>query len=371
MKFVVSTTELVSVISKIQNVVSSKPPIPLLANLLLEARDDQLIISVTDLTISMKATMYARVQSSGAVTLPARRLFHLLRELTLPQTHFEVIDSIARIQSGASHFSLNGMQATKFPTITEELQAPSICFDALELKEMLARVAFAAAREDPKNALNGVYIPLSSHAMAIVGTDGKRLAKLSVPTPLHDLETSYLVPLKAVEEITKILDSEQMAKVYFLEKKLGIEVDNFYLVTKLLAGEYPDFERIIPKGYTTSIKLHKEELETLLKQIALFTKDRASSAAFKFTHGELQLKAATHSVGEGQVSMPVDYHNEDFEIAFNPHFFLDILRHCKGEVVTLSLTNSYNPGLIADNSHATFVLMPMRLQIENDELACV
>jgi DNA polymerase III subunit beta len=150
--------------------------------------------------------------------------------------------------------------------------------------------------------------------------------------------------------------------LHLLPDKISVEKESSTLVTQLIPGDFPDIDNIIPESPATSLKLHKEELMTLLRQIALFMPSFGHSVQFTFQEGELKLNATSSEIGEGQVSMPVDYHGDQLVIAFNPLLFHDILRHCEDEVVSLALFDPYNPGLISDSKGAEFVLMPMRLQ---------
>jgi DNA polymerase-3 subunit beta len=228
---------------------------------------------------------------------------------------------------------------------------------------MLVRTAFAAAREDSRQVLNGVLFQQTAEGVFFIGTDGKRLAKLTAPIEVSQ-PGSYILPLKAVEEMIKILDQpEESCKVTLMPDKFALEVGSITLITKLLSGHYPDISRVIPQKSAHPIALHREELISLLRQVALFTSEHSSSVRFSFTPGELQLSAISGEIGEGKVSMPVNYAGEKFDVAFNPHYFLDILRHSKDETVHFDISDPYNPGMITDSSSALFVLMPMRLDV--------
>jgi DNA polymerase-3 subunit beta len=198
-----------------------------------------------------------------------------------------------------------------------------------------------------------------------VGADGKRLAKTETNISLEsEFSGEYILPLKAVEEISKLLGEEEQATIYLGDDKVAVESGSMMLVTKLLAGEYPHFEQIAAAPSEKRITLHREELITLLRQISLFTDEHSLSVRFLFIRGELIVTANCAEVGEGRVSMPVNYTQEDIEIAFNPFFFLDILRHSKDEIVTLGISDPYNPGVITDSTHSLFIIMPMRLHNE-------
>jgi DNA polymerase-3 subunit beta len=364
MKFIISRIELLNLIAKIQAIVPAKPSLPILSNVLLEAQDDQLILSATDLTVSMRAFADAQVQEEGAITLPAKKFFQLVRELTSSQVEVHAqTPETAHINCGSSHFKMSGMHKSEFPALPDLSGGVSIDIENTLLKEMLIRSSFAAARDDNRQVLNGILLQHKDKLATFIGTDGKRLARLYAEVNLPEAQIgSYVLPLKAVEEIIKLIDvKDDKSKLTFLADKIGLEIGTVTLITKLLNGQYPDVDRVIPKKASDPISLHREELMSLLRQVSLFTTDHSSAVRFTFAPGELHLTAMSGTVGEGKVSMSVNYGGPTFDVAFNPHFFLDILRHCKDESVNLSLSDAFNPGLITDSTTAHFVLMPMRL----------
>lgn len=365
MKVVISRSELVELIGKIQGIVPSKPPIPVLANVLIEAQDDQIILSVTDLTVSMRVFASAKVFEEGSIALPARRFFQLVRELTAPQVEIHSTNGESTsINAGSSHFKLQGMPKDEFPALPDCLGGAGFTIPNAKLKEMFSRSLFAAARDDSRQVLNGILLELLNKQAVFTGTDGKRLAKLQTAIETTEEHSgSYILPLKAVEEIIKLLDNkEDLTELKLLEDKVALEVDNTMLITKLIVGEYPDVSRVIPQKTESPLSLHREELISLLRQVALFTTDTSSSVRFTFLTGELHLAAVNSDLGEGNVSMPVNYTGPKLEIAFNPHYFLDLLRHSKDETIHFDVTDPYNPGLMTDSTDAHFVIMPMRLE---------
>ncbi len=364
MKLTIPRIDLLNLIAKIQAIVPSKPALPVLNNILLEARDDQLVLSTTDLTISMQAFANAAIQEEGAITLPAKKFFQLVRELTSSQVEIHAQSSeSAHINCGSSHFKMSGMHKNEFPTFPDMSGGVSLEISNHLLKEMLIRSSFAAARDDNRQVLNGILLQHKQKTALFIGTDGKRLARVSAEVNLSEDQTgSYILPLKAVEEMIKLIDiKDDQSKLTFFSDKIGLEIGNVTLITKLLNGQYPDVDRVIPKKAISPITLHREELMSLLRQVSLFTEDQSSSVRFTFAPGELHLTAMNGAIGEGKVSMSVNYGGSKFDVAFNPHYFFDILRNCKDETVLLSLSDAFNPGLITDSTTAHFVLMPMRL----------
>ncbi len=347
MKLIISRAELQSLISKIQGVVPSKPPIPVLANVLVEAQDDQIILSATDLTVSMRVYASAKVVEEGALALPAKRFFQLVRELTAPQVELHALSGeLAYLNAGTSHFKLQGMSKEEFPALPSFEEGIRLCLPHLQLKEMLSRTLFAVARDDSKKVLNGILLELMNNQATFIGTDGKRLAKLQMSLEaLPEEQGAYILPLKAVEEIIKLLDEKEgSAELVLLQDKIALEMENTTLISKLIVGQYPDVTSVIPEKSETPLILHREELISLLRQVVLFTTESSSSVRFSFSSGELHLAATSFELGEGKVSMPVNYTGPKIDIAFNPQYFLDILRHTKDESVKFAITDAYSPG---------------------------
>jgi DNA polymerase III subunit beta len=371
MKFVLSTQELNYLISKIQNVVGQKATIPILSNFLIEAFNDELILTATDLTVGIRCFTEAKILEEGATTLPAKRLAQLMRELTAANVEISCnSNEVTTIVAGTSRFKLNGMAKNEFPSLPDLSAAHQFRINQSELKDMFFRTSFAVSKEDNRYVLTGVLMQIMNGTAIFVGTDGKRLARAFTPINVDSsFSGQYIIPLKAVDEILKNLTDEGEAKISLMSDKIAVEANNTRVISKLLAGEYPDVNRVIPERSDVVVLLHREELLTLLRQISLFTADHHHSVRFTFTDGELKLSANTMEIGEGHVTMPVNYQGPKLEIAFNPGFFIDILRHCKGETVTLGLTDPYNPGIITDKEDIStpikvsplFVIMPMRL----------
>jgi DNA polymerase-3 subunit beta len=376
MKFVISTQELNYLITKCQNVVSQKSTMPILANLMIEARNGEIVVTATDLTVGIRCITEAKILEEGVTTLPAKKFASLIRELTAINVEVTTDESeVTELIADASRFKLNGMSAATFPSLPDLAGSIPLKLSQANLKEMFFSTAFAVSREDSRFALTGVFLHIENGKVVFVGTDGKRLAKNELPFEIDaSISGRYIIPLKAVEEILKNLEDEGDVTLHLTSDKIAIETENTILITKLLSGDYPDYNRVIPDSSGASVALHREELMHLLRQVSLFTPSEGiqSSVRFTFVSGEVKLNANAAEVGEGKVSMPVNYHGPQLDIAFNPHFFLDILRHTKGETVNIALTDSFNPGVITDTlppseeeqekkSTSLFVLMPMRL----------
>ncbi len=363
MKFVISRNELGNLIKKIQSVVPQSTPIPILTHVLIEACNDELIFTATDLTVSTRCVVKAKIYETGSVSLPSKRFFQLVKELT--ESNLEIFSKpgeMATITCGSSRFRLLSMGKEDFPMLPDMQNTIRFTIPAEQLRDMLQRTSFAVSREESRYVLTGVLLTIANGTMTVVGTDGKRLAKTDTEIALDkSFSGDYIIPIKAVEEISKLCVEDAEATIFLDQAKIAVECENTLLITKLLSGEFPDFSPVISTQSSVRLDLHREELITLLKQVALFTNENTHSVKFSFTPGELTLTANCSKVGEGKVSMAVNYDGDRLDIAFNPFFFLDILKHSKDELVCLGISDSYNPGIITDSTSSLFVIMPMRL----------
>jgi DNA polymerase-3 subunit beta len=373
MKFVIATQELNFLLSKCLNIIPIKPTAPILGNIQIEAVNDELIFTATDLMVGIRCFTDAKILAEGSTALPARRLAQLVKELTAVNVEIATnSNQVTEINANSSRFKLNGMSCEEFPSLPELEDSLQIKMLQADLKEVLYRTSFAVSREDSRYVLTGTSLSIANGKAIFVGTDGKRLAKVEIPVAIdNSIQGVYIIPIKAIEEIQKNLLDEGDVVLYLMKDKIAVEANQTLLISKLLSGDYPDINRVIPFHNEVKVTLHREELSALLRQITPFIGPNVQSVRFTFSNGELTINVNAADIGEGKVSMPVDYHGKMIEIAFNPGFFHDILRHCRGETVTLAINDAYNPGLITDDWQSTttvgqplFVIMPMRLSEE-------
>ncbi|MFQ5729783.1 MAG: DNA polymerase III subunit beta, partial [Waddliaceae bacterium] len=314
----------------------------------------------------------AKILKEGSTTLPAKKFASLIRELTSANVEITTnANEVTEIVAASSRFKLNGMGCNDFPPFPELSDSVEINIPQQQLKEMFFHTSFAVSREDDRYTMTGVFLQLDNGRVSLVGTDGKRLAKAHINTEADkSLSKNYIIPMRAVEAVLSNLKDDGEATLYLMPEKIAVKTENMVLVTKLLVGDFPDFNAVIPEKTDTVLSLHREELMSLLRQVSLFTAEASHSVRFSFGNGELKLSANTMEIGEGKVSMPVNYHGPQLDIAFNPMFFIDILRHSKAETVTMGLIDSFNPGAITGagnlqnpipETNPLFVLMPMRL----------
>jgi DNA polymerase-3 subunit beta len=370
MKFIIPTQELNFIVQKILNVVPQKPALPILSIILIDVHGGILTVTGTDLTVGITCRTEVKMIEEGSTTLPSRKLGPLVKELT--STHAQISTNenhITQLVANTSKFKIHGIEGSTYPQLPDLLGATQFKIPQKILKDLLYRVSFAIPREDDRFVLTGALMTLAGGQVTLLATDGKRLARARASIAMApEFNGSYVIPSKAIDELLKHLKDNGEALVSLLHDKIGVEIDGITLITKLLAGDYPDVSQVIPEKSDIIVTLHKEELTSLLRQVSLFIADHTHSVKLSFSEGDLQISANSSEVGEGKVNMPANYRGPKMDIAFNPSYFLDILRHIKEETFNLGVTDPFNPGVITENegkfgleASPLFVLMPMRL----------
>jgi DNA polymerase III subunit beta len=361
-------------VNSVQNIVALRTPMPILNNILVDASDSKVTLTATDLTVGIRCTGTAKVVESGTITVPARKLAQLLKELNVSYIEFSGNDKGSQVVADSATFRLRGMPKGDFPSLPDLSGAQRVIVKQQDLKDGLFRTAFAVSLEENRYTLTGVSMQVSENGALFVGTDGKRLARMVIPVQAEGrLSYQCIIPAKAVTELAKDLsDDGESATLYLLPDKVAVESNNRLVLTKLLSGEYPDVERVIPTQSVAVVAIHREELSALLRQVSLFITEKDNSVRCSLNEGALHLSANAADIGDGQVSMNISYAGPRFDIAFNPVHFLDILRHTKGEFVYMGFQDSFNPMILSDVEFGTtteqfpsplFILMPLRLNL--------
>lgn len=375
MKFTISRLECLDLINRVAGIVSPKPVMPILSNVLIEASGSTVKMSTSDQMVGICCTSQALIEEEGGITLPMRHFAQLIRQLTTHQLELHSQGLKTEIVTQSSSFTLRGIHAAEFPALPTLTGAHSFTVPQGTLKHLLVSTAFAAARDDPRLLLSSVMLTIQNQEARLLAVDGKRLARTLLPLKVDSSFTTRIcIPLKAVEEIASNLteDLTEMATVSILGDRIAVECNHVTLISKLLEGEYPNYWEIIPESSPITLSLHREELLSILRQIVLFCSSDSQSVRFCLQPQKLVFIKNSAELGEGVVSMPVDYNGDPLEIAFNPQAFLEIVRHCKGTTILVGLNDAYNPFVITDpqdnsttqdNAHDTplYILMPMRL----------
>ncbi len=363
MKFAAQKTDFLEVLEKTYPVVATKSTLSILANALIETGEGMVVFTTTNLQVAVRSRMPATVLETGSTTLPARTLFEIARELQPGEITVEVDpDNVASISCGSSFFKVLGISREEFPRVVEFEGDPIFTMPQAVLKRLLHRTSFAVSREDPRHFLTGLYMVVRDGRLVLVGTDGRRLSRMEAElgTP-PDFAASMIVPIKAIEELEKMLTTEGDALVFLSGNQVGFKVGTDLLVSLLIDAKFPDYEGVIPKTSAARAFLPREEFAAVVRQAALLTSEQSSSVRLAFKEGELVVTASTPELGEARVAMPVKFEGKPVTIGFNPRCLRDVLNCMDENEVNLGLTDSVSPGVIAGEGGFLHLIMPMRL----------
>jgi DNA polymerase-3 subunit beta len=363
MKFSVSKDKLLEGLSIVQNVVSTRTTLPILSNVLLQASEGEIRLTTTDLDVGVRGSVEAQVERSGATTLPARRLFSIVRELPAAEIYVDVDSkNLASIRSGPSYFKILGLPEEEFPPLPRFDDAKLFTIAQKDLKDGLKKTSYAISTDETRYVLNGTLFSFKDNKLTLVATDGRRLALVDLELEFpRSQEIDVIVPTKAVTELQRLVKDEGDVKVSIGENQIAFEINQTLLVSKLIEGNYPNYRQVIPSEAKERVTLERETLLNAVRRVALLASEKSNSVKLSFSKGNIDIVATTPEVGEARESLVAMYKGREFSIAFNPEFLMAPLRNLSTDEVYLDLIDEMSPGVIKIAGPFLYVLMPMRL----------
>ena len=363
MKFTAQKEGLFEALQKTHAIVASKSTLSILANVLVEALEEKVMFTTTNLQVAIRSVAAANVSETGASTIPARTLFAIIRELPSSEISVDISEeNVASISCGESFFKVLGISKDEFPHVAEFEGEPLFSIGQADFKKMLYRTSFAVSREDPRHFLTGMYFSIQNGRLALVATDGKRLSRVSREIDLDPEYTGELiVPIKAIEELEKMLGEEGDVLISVLGNQIGFRVGTDLLVSLLIDAKYPDYGAVIPETSPCKATLDREEFQAMVRQAALLTSEQSCSVRLKFEETLLVITASSPELGEARVAMPVKLEGPPLTIGFNPGCLREALDHLGEEQVTFELTDAVSPGVFTREDDFLHLIMPMRL----------
>src|SRR5215469_10395896 len=332
MEFTVSKSDLTRELSLSQGVVEKKTTIPILSNVLLEASGERIALTATDLELGIRCSCPARVKKEGSGTIPARKLLDYVRLLPEGDVNMKFLENHwASITSGRSRTRIAGMSRESFPELPV-MPEPTAEIPIKTLTAMIARTQFAISMEESRFTLNGALLLLRPEGLTMVSTDSHRLAFVQAAAANSgkvDQQFRALIPKKAMSELMKLADEAGPdGKAIFSgdDNHLFFQVGHRLLMTRKLTGNFPDYERVLPKDHSQSAKLQKDEIKSAIERVAQFADERSRAIRVRFTNGEVRIFSSSVETGESEESVPSEYAGPDLEIGFNAQYLLDFLR---------------------------------------------
>ena len=365
MKFSAEREELLKPLQAVIGVVERRQTMPILANVLLSARDGQISITATDLEVELVASGPLDVDTAGEVTVPGRKLLDICRALpdgakiSLSQSGDKV-----QVRSGRSKFVLATLPAAEFPAIDDINPDSNLDVDQGTLGRLLERTHFAMAQQDVRYYLNGLLVETGDGVLRAVATDGHRLALSQSETGGSGAPAKQvIVPRKGVLELQRLLGDEGEVRLALSNNHIRIELDGIRFTSKLIDGRFPEYDRVIPKDPGNELTADREVLKGALQRTAILSNEKYRGIRLMLKDGGLKLQAHNPEQEEAEEEVEVDYTGEDMEIGFNVNYLVDALNAVGGDEVTLGFVDSNSSCLLREpgNDDCQYVVMPMRL----------
>ena len=369
MEIKISSETFLKGVQKVQGVVESKGAMPILSHLLVTTEDKGITLKATDLEIGMMGFYEAEVVKPGAVTLSARKLFDILKEL--PNADVRLVkeeNEWVTLTCGKARFRLPGLPAADYPKLPEYSQDAVMEFSGKQLKEMIRKTLFAISPDETRQALNGLLLEIEKDKVNLVGTDGHRLSLVKRPAGKNNGASpdpgGYLLPKKVLSELVKSVEDEETIYQFSVkDNQLAFIHDKEVIVSRKIDGKFPNYRQVIPSDNHLQIAVNKEDLVHALKRVALFADEKSKMVRFEIREGNLTLISDNTELGAAREEMEIGYQGEEVIIGLNARYVLDVLSVVEANEVILNLKDQNHSCLITVGEDADFmsIVMPMRL----------
>ncbi|MCH2678564.1 MAG: DNA polymerase III subunit beta [Alphaproteobacteria bacterium] len=374
MKFTIDRSALLTALQHVHSVVERRNTIPILSNVLIEAKEDGVYLTATDMDIAVIEKINlekSEVMQLGTITTSAQMLYDIVRKLpenVKVELLSEKNDRLG-IKASSSSFALNCLPAEDFPSISQEEFKFTFSLETNDLIRLIDKTSFAMSLEETRYYLNGIYLHAVKDAegekLRTVSTDGHRLSRvdMNIPEGANEIP-GVIVPRKTIMEIRKLLeDHSDTINLSLSDNKIKLSFSNVILTSKLLDGTFPDYSRVIPEQNDKTVTISNQLLSEAVDRVSTVSTDKTRAIKVNISKGNLIISATNPDKGSASESLDVIYDGEEVEIGFNSKYVLDVARQIKGNEIIIKLSDSVSPTLVydKDDKGVLFVLMPMRV----------
>jgi DNA polymerase-3 subunit beta len=370
MEFSVSKSAMLNELSTTQGVVERKTTIPILSNLLIEAKGNRLTITATDLELSIRTSCEAKIKKEGAGTIPAKKLIELVRLLPEGEIKFKLLENHwVEVVSDKKKYKLVGMAKENFPALPV-MPHVLVKIPAAILESLIGKTKFAISMEESRYTLNGGLLILKPDTLAMVATDGHRLALAETDQKLAGLngEVKVLIPKKAMDEVEKLASTAGSdAHVDFAkdESHLFFQVGHRLLISRILTGQFPNYEAVLPRDNNKSVVLDRTELSDAVRRVSQLADQRSHAVKLAVSQEGIEISASSPEYGEAKENIEKEYKGDPISIGFNSSYMLDFLAAAADGPVSIELKDEQSAGQmrpLADESYRyRYIIMPMRI----------
>lgn len=362
MKIKISKENLLIGIQAVQNVVSSKTTLPILSNILIEAKKDSLKLNATDLDIGISCEVPVEIIEEGAITIPAKRFGDIIRELPLG----DVIVSVKKnnqvdIEGKNCRFKLNGLPKDEFPKFPEFKDKEVIQIEQKDLKEMLKLTSFAVSHEESRYILNGILMEITADTVRMIATDGRRLAKIQKKLfKSSKKEVNVIIPIKTVQEINRNLKDDGIVSFVVGSNQVLFDIDGVLIATRIIEGEFPNYNQVIPKESDQKAIVNSKEFLAAIRRANLLATPDFQAIKFEIFSDKMVISKQTPDIGESREEIPIQYGGPELMVGFNPSFFIDFLKNVNIESIPIDFLGVDKPAVIRIEDYL-YLALPMRI----------
>lgn len=364
MHFEINKDDFLKGLQTVQNAISQKNTLPILSNLLLETDKEDIKLTATDLDIGILSMVPTKAKSQGAITIPAKKLVDIIKEL--PDTNNVTIllkkNNMITIDCGKSHFKIIGLPKDEFPQIPEFKNKETLTISQKLLKEMLELTSFAVSKDETRYVLNGVLFVIKKAEMQLIATDGRRLAMAAKKiSGKNEVDKKVIVPAKTIHELLKMLQDEGKVEIVFSENQIFFDLGKTKVISRLIEGEFPNFEQVVPKERSDKIKINRGNFLAATKRASLFTNPDSLAVKVDVSKNKMILSKNAPYIGEVKEELGINYGGRNISIGFNPAYIIDVLKNLDDEEIELELEDSDKPGVIRKGNEYVYVVLPMQV----------
>lgn len=369
MKINTDKDSLLKGIQVVQNAVSTKNTLPILSHILIEAKKNEIRLTATDLEIGVSVKVQGEVTEEGSITVPARKFSEIVKELPSQQNiqiSLKKGQSI-HIEAGKSYFRLMGLLKEDFPQVPEFPSPAGKSGDLVKipqktLKTMIQLTSFAMSHDETRYVLNGILFSFKDKGLKLVATDGRRLAFIEKQIPdLGSIRKDVIVPMKTIQELNRNLTEEGDVVFHFKENQLQINLEPITISSRLIEGEYPNYEQVIPKKVKEELKINTQEFLQATRRASILTNQDSQSIKINILKDKMIITKNAPELGEAREEVEVEYKGGEVAIGFNPAFLIDVLKNISVEDIKFGVTDPEKPAVIRSGEDYTYIVLPMQV----------
>ena len=371
MKFKIKQSSFFKTLSHLQGIVDKKNSLPILSNILIEAKSNQLILSSTDMDISIIERVDCDVLEGGATTINSQILYDIVRKIN-DNSEIEIISNngkLLTLRADGSRFSLASLPKEDYPIIDQDNSGINIKINSQILFKLIDKTKFAISNEETRYFLNGLYFNITNennkNIVTLVGTDGHRLAKFSHYIDENiDQVSGVIIPKKTIYELSKLLSENEIdVLISISSNKIVFNIGEIIFISKLIDGSFPDYKRVIPKDNSNILKIKREELLSAVDRVSTIANEKSPVIKFKLLNNILNLNTVNNESSTASEDLGINYDGDDIEIGFNSKYIMDIVNNLEDEEISINLKDNTSPIIALENSNTDliYVLMPMRV----------